>query len=66
MKQRGRRKGPDPCSPGAFGFYPWVDAPKTWWGVVARMPNVSGEQEGVASMLCGRRIRVAWISGQSS
>ncbi len=53
-------------SPGAFGFYPWVDASKTWWGVVARMANVSGEQEGVASMLCGRRIRAAWISGQSS
>lgn len=53
-------------SPGAFGFYPWVDASKTWWGVLARMANVSGEQEGVASMLCGRRIRAAWISGQSS
>ena len=53
-------------SPGAFGFYPWVDRTKAWWGVVARSANVSGEQEGVASMKCGRKIRAAWISGQSS
>jgi hypothetical protein len=51
-------------SPGAFGFYPWVDSGKTWWGVVARSVMVSDEQEGVASMKCGRRIRAAWISAQ--
>ncbi len=53
-------------SPGKFGFYPWVDATKTWWGILARSDMTSGEQAGVDSMLCGRRIRAAWISGQSS
>jgi len=51
-------------SPGAFGFYPWVDGGKTWWGIVARMAHSSDEQEGVASMKCGRRIRAAWVSAQ--
>ena len=51
-------------SPGAFGFYPWVDSGKTWWGIVARSVMVSDEQEGVASMKCGRKIRAAWISAQ--
>jgi len=51
-------------SPGAFGFYPWVDGSKTWWGIVARMARNSDEQEGVASMKCGRRIRAAWMSAR--
>jgi len=51
-------------SAGAFGFYPWVDSSKTWWGIVARMARSSDEQEGVASMKCGRRIRAAWVSAQ--
>ena len=51
-------------SPGAFGFYPWVDSTKTWWGIVARMARDSDEQEGVASMKCGRRIRAAWLSAR--
>lgn len=49
-------------SPGAFGFYPWVDASKAWWGVVARSVS-GGEQAAVASMKCGRKIRQAWIAG---
>lgn len=51
-------------SPGAFGFYPWVDSSKAWWGIVARMARNSDEQEGVASMKCGRRIRAAWLSAR--
>ena len=51
-------------SPGAFGFYPWVDSGRTWWGIVARMARNSDEQEGVASMKCGRRIRAAWLSAR--
>ena len=51
-------------SPGAFGFYPWVDSGRTWWGIVARMARDSDEQEGVASMKCGRRIRAAWLSAR--
>ena len=53
-------------SPGAFGFYPWISRDKAWWGIVARAVYISSEQEGVASMKCGRRIRAAWISGQAS
>jgi len=47
-------------SPGAFGFYPWVDASKTWYGVLARRDSSGG---GVDSAYCGRLIRKAWVSG---
>ena len=45
-------------SPGAFGFYPWIDATKTSDGVVAR--NASTNQ--LASLYCGRLIRKAWLT----
>jgi hypothetical protein len=45
-------------SPGAFGFYPWIDAGKTWYGVVA--PARALASEGIA---CGRLIRKAWLTG---
>ncbi|MCK9684622.1 hypothetical protein [Scleromatobacter humisilvae] len=51
-------------SPGAFGFYPWIAHDKAWWGVLARSAKSSDEQEGVASMKCGRKIRAAWVAGQ--
>ena len=51
-------------SPGAFGFYPWIAHDKAWWGVLARSAKNSDEQEGVASMKCGRQIRAAWSSGE--
>jgi hypothetical protein len=50
-------------SAGAFGFYPWIDASKTWYGLVVRYSGQAGEQDGVASMYCGRAIRKAWVSG---
>ena len=53
-------------SAGAFGFYPWIAHDKAWWGVVARDIKFSDEQQGVASMMCGRRIRAAWVAGQAS
>ena len=46
-------------SPGAFGFYPWIDASKTWYGVLAR-ENLGGTFESIA---CGRLIRKAWLTG---
>lgn len=48
-------------SPGAFGFYPWIDASKTWYGVVARYaaPNELAYQQ---SVLCGRALRNAWLT----
>lgn len=58
-------------SAGAFGFYPWIDAGKNWYGIVARMDN-SGARDpgdpdsagnGFASLRCGQLIRKAWISG---
>ena len=51
-------------SPGAFGFYPWIDATKTYYGVIARAQQTgTGEQQGYASAQCGRLIRHAWMTG---
>ena len=47
-------------SAGAFGFYPWIDASKSLYGVVARL-GLAGN--GEASALCGGRIRKAWATG---
>lgn len=55
-------------SAGAFGFYPWIDASKTWYGIVARRqttPNQDPDQslgEGYRSTQCGRLIRKAWVT----
>jgi hypothetical protein len=46
-------------SPGAFGFYPWIDASKTYYGVIARA-NAAGALE---SVYCGRTVRKAWVTG---
>jgi hypothetical protein len=58
-------------SAGAFGFYPWIDASKVWYGIVARRdtsdtsdpgdPDSAGH--GFASAQCGQLIRAAWIQG---
>jgi CubicO group peptidase (beta-lactamase class C family) len=45
---------------GAFGFYPWIDATKTNYGIVARAEQDGGR----ASALCGRLIRKAWATGE--
>ena len=47
-------------SAGAFGFYPWINASKTLYGVVARAGGAGG---GEASAQCGVRIRKAWVTG---
>ena len=47
-------------SAGAFGFYPWIDATRTWYGVLARQA-VAGS--GNESAQCGRLIRKAWVTG---
>jgi hypothetical protein len=52
-------------SPGAFGFYPWIDAGKTTYGVLARHASVSltgNDPVAVQSVVCGRTIRKAWFS----
>lgn len=47
-------------SAGSFGFYPWIDASKTWYGIVARVDQ-SGS--GFNSFQCGQLIRSAWVQG---
>jgi CubicO group peptidase (beta-lactamase class C family) len=47
-------------SAGAFGFYPWIDAGRTWYGIVAREGQAG---TGVDSVYCGRLIRKAWLTG---
>lgn len=58
-------------SAGAFGFYPWIDGSKTWYGIVARWDNSGNSDpgnpdsagQGFASEQCGQLIRAAWIQG---
>ncbi len=49
-------------SPGAFGFYPWIDASKTYYGIVAR-EDKSSLNAYVDSAVCGRAIRKAFLTG---
>ncbi len=51
-------------SAGAFGFYPWIDASKHWYGIVARQDKSSSNFKGYASAQCGRLIRAAWLNGK--
>ena len=48
-------------SAGAFGFYPWIDSGKTYYGVLAR--QVLAQNAGYDSAQCGRLIRKAWVTG---
>jgi len=48
-------------SPGAYGFYPWVDAARSVYGVLAREVPATGGN-GYRSAVCGRSIRRAWLS----
>jgi hypothetical protein len=51
-------------SPGAFGFYPWIEANKRFYGVISRYQASNGEiQDGLASSQCGHEIRAAWETG---
>jgi len=46
-------------SPGAFGFYPWIDSSRSYYGIVAR----AVAQGAFSSVQCGRLIRKAWLTG---
>ena len=48
-------------SPGAAGFYPWIDASRNWYGIVAR--NFLTNTASAESVYCGRLIRKAWVTG---
>ena len=59
-------------SPGADGFYPWIDAAKTYYGILARYVPIAQanaapakQKPYVLSVYCGRAIRKAWMTGQS-
>ncbi len=47
-------------SAGAFGFYPWIDATRQWYGLLARRGEAGS---GADSVNCGRLLRRAWVSG---
>ena len=49
-------------SAGAFGFYPWIDSTKTYYGILAR-EDMTGTNRGYASAQCGRLIRKAYVTG---
>lgn len=57
-------------SPGRFGFYPWIDKSKTYYGILARYDtaNVANpiptKASYITSVYCGRLIRKAWELGQ--
>lgn len=46
---------------GALGFYPWIDASRSYYGVLSRMADGGAE----TSKQCGQLIRKAWNSGTS-
>ncbi len=50
-------------SPGAFGFYPWIEASKTYYGVISREDQLHASHYGFESVQCGRLIRHAWDTG---
>ena len=47
-------------SAGLFGFYPWIDAGKTTYGIVAR--HVANMEAAQTSVQCGALIRKAWFT----
>ncbi len=47
-------------SPGLFGFYPWISADKSYYGIVARQSRQ--EQAYNHSAACGRAIRQAFTA----
>ncbi len=46
-------------SAGSFGFYPWISADKTLYGILARRAPAGN---GSDSATCGRLIRKAWVT----
>jgi hypothetical protein len=50
-------------SPGKFGFYPWVDADKSQYMLLARARFNGAGSEGELSRACAHAIRKAYVSG---
>jgi hypothetical protein len=49
-------------APGGQGFYPWIEASKTYYGLLARAAE-GPQRQGFQSVQCGRLIRHAWDTG---
>lgn len=55
-------------SPGRYGFYPWIDAGKAWYGVLARQDTANAGSSDPQrmpwhmSIACGRAMRAAWLN----
>ena len=49
-------------APGGQGFYPWVEASKSYYGLVGRA-TTGPLKQGFQSVQCGRLIRHAWDTG---
>lgn len=49
-------------SPGYGGFYPWIDAGRQYYGLLAR--DASGASAAGQSVRCGQEIRRAWQDGR--
>jgi len=47
---------------GGQGFYPWIEASKTYYGLIGRVKTGVGQQ-GQQSVRCGGLIRHAWDTG---
>lgn len=50
-------------SPGAFGFYPWVDAGKTQYMLLSRVRTNGPGGEGELSRVCAQKVLKAWQTG---
>jgi CubicO group peptidase (beta-lactamase class C family) len=44
---------------GAFGFYPWIDKTKTYYGIISRHKEI--RRSGYISAQCGQKIRRAFF-----
>ena len=51
-------------SAGAFGFYPWIEPTKAYYGVLVR--SVLLGKPALDSVACGRKLRLAWATGVAS
>jgi len=51
-------------SPGAFGFYPWIDRAERRYGIVARESHRITGKVAMDSVECGVAIRRAWTESQ--
>jgi hypothetical protein len=50
-------------SAGGGGFYPWIDAGRAYYGILARETETESAA-GYRSAECGRLVRQAWLTGR--